>query len=179
MLNNINIAGLSEFANEVKDFPKEGKTKYGVELNWVSGTKSIVKTKNMQLGEQKLVRNFEFVIDEPGQLLGINSYPNPQEYLLGGLAGCMAVTFIAGATLMEIGLEGLSLEIDGELDLKGFLGIENEGHVGFPELKFTFNVKGDGTAEQYDILMKKVMKHSPNYATVSSEVKLIGKVKEL
>ena len=38
MLNNINIAGLSEFANEVKESPKEGKAKYGIELNWISGT---------------------------------------------------------------------------------------------------------------------------------------------
>lgn len=179
MLNNINIAGLSEFANEVKEFPKEGKAKYGIEMNWISGTKSVVKTKNMQLGDHKLVRNFEFNIDEPGQLLGINSFPNPQEYMLGGLAGCMAVTFIAGATLMEIGLESLSLEIDGELDLKGFLGIDDSEHAGFPELKYTFNVKGNGTKEQYDLLMKRVMKHSPNYATITSEVKMIGNINAL
>ncbi|WP_395046062.1 OsmC family protein [Flavobacterium sp.] len=179
MLNNINIAGLSEFANEVKTSPKEGKAKYGIELNWVSGTKSVVKTKNMQLGDHKLVRNFEFTIDEPAQLLGINSFPNPQEYLLGGLAGCMAVTFIAGASLMEIALESLSLEIDGELDLKGFLGIDETDHVGFPELKYTFNVKGNGSKEQYETLMKRVMRHSPNYATVASEVKMVGTLNEL
>lgn len=177
MLNNINIAGLSEFANEVKESPKEGKAKYGIELNWVSGTKSVVKTKNMQIGDHRLVRNFEFNIDEPGQLLGINSYPNPQEYLLGGLAGCMAVTFIAGATLMGIRLESLSLEVDGELDLKGFLGINEDEHIGFPELKYTFNVKGEGTEEQYAKLLERVKRHSPNYATVAYEVKMIGEVK--
>ena len=177
MLNNINIAGLSEFANEVKESPKEGKAKYGIELNWISGTKSVVKTKNMQLGDHKLVRNFEFNIDEPGQLLGINSYPNPQEYLLGGLAGCMAVTFIAGATLMGIRLESLTLEIDGELDLKGFLGVSEDDHIGFPELKYTFNVKGEGTSEQYAQLLERVKRHSPNYSTVAYEVKMIGEVK--
>ena len=179
MLNNLNIAGLSEFANEVKDSPNEGKAKYGIELNWVSGTKSVVKTKNMHLGNHKLVRNFEFNIDEPGQLLGINSFPNPQEYLLGGLAGCMAVTFIAGASLMGIRLDSLTLEIDGELDLKGFLGISEEEHVGFPELKYTFNVKGEGTAEQYAQLLERVKRHSPNYSTVVYEVKMLGEINEL
>lgn len=179
MLNNINISGLSEFANEVKESPKEGKAKYGIQLNWISGTKSIVKTKNMQLGDHRLIRNFEFNIDEPGQLLGINSHPNPQEYLLGGLAGCMAVTFIAGASLMGIRLDSLSLEIDGELDLKTFLGLDDSEHAGFPELKYTFNVAGEGTKEQYDKLMERVIRHSPNYATVAYEVKMTGTLNEL
>ena len=50
MLNNINIAGLSEYANEVKENNIQGKATYGVVLDWVSGTKTKVKTKNMVLG---------------------------------------------------------------------------------------------------------------------------------
>ena len=96
--------------------------------------------------------------------------------MLGGLAGCMAVTFIAGATLMGIRLESLTLEIDGELDLKGFLGVNEDDHIGFPELKYTFNVKGEGAPEQYAELLERVKRHSPNYSTVAYEVKMIGEV---
>ncbi len=174
MLNNVNIAGLSEFTNEVKEQPIEGKASYGVELNWESGTKTKVRTKNMIVGEHKLVRNFEFTIDEPSELLGVNSAPNPAEYMLGGMAGCMAVTFMAGATAMDIQVEKLKLEIDGELDLQGFLGLNDEVNPGFPELKFIFHVKGNGTQEQYQKLMDRVTKHSPNCNTIKNEVKLIG-----
>ena len=114
MLNNINLSGLSEYANEVKQNNIQGKASYGVVLNWESGTKTTVSTKNMILGEHKLVRDFSFTIDEPTQLLGVNCAPNPAEYLLGGLAGCMAVTFMAGATAMNIEVEQLKLEIDGD-----------------------------------------------------------------
>jgi len=175
MLNNINIAGLSEFANEVKDNNIESRATYGVTLNWESGTKTTVTTKNMIVGEHKLVRDFNFTIDEPTQLLGVNSAPNPAEYMLGGLAGCMAVTFMAGATAMNIEIDQLQLEIDGELDLKGFLGL-NDTNVGFPELKFIFNVKGNGTQEQYNTLIKRVSKHSPNFNTIQNEVRMIGKI---
>ena len=177
MLNNINISGLSEFANEVKDSPIEGKAKYGVELNWISGTRSVVKTKNMKLGEHKLVRDFQFEIDEPNQMLGINCAASPAEYLFGGLAGCMAVTFMAGATAMDISIDSLKLEIDGELDLQGFLGTDENSPVGFPEIKYIFHVKGNGTQEQYQKLMDRVAKHSPNFNTVKSEVKMIGELK--
>ena len=177
MLNNINIAGLSEYANEVKEDNTEGKATYGVELKWESGTKTIVKTKNMVLGKHKIIRNFNFIIDEPTQLLGVNSAPNPAEYMLGGLAGCMAVTFVTGATAMNINVDQLNLEIEGELDLKGFLGLDSNVNTGFPELKFIFHVKGNGTQEQYKKLMDRVSKHSPNFNTIKNEVKMIGTLK--
>ena len=176
MLNNINIAGLSEYANEVKENNLEGRATYGVVLDWVSGTKTKVKTKNMVLGNHKLVRDFEFTIDEPTQLLGVNCAPNPAEYMLGGLAGCMAVTFMAGASLMNIEVDHLQLEVDGELDLRGFLGVDDPIDAGFPELKFVFNVKGNGTEAQFNTLMERVMKHSPNFNTMKNEVRMIGAI---
>ncbi|WAC02685.1 OsmC family protein [Lacinutrix neustonica] len=132
MLNNINIAGLSEFTNEVKESTTEGQAAYGITLDWVSGTKTKVKTKNMVLGHHKIIRDFEFIIDEPSQLLGVNHAPNPAEYMLGGLAGCMAVTFMAGATAMKVEINELKIEIDGTLDLSGFLGIDPTINSGFP-----------------------------------------------
>ncbi len=177
MLNNINISGLSEFTNEVRERNIESKTTYGVKLNWESGTKTTVSTKNMVLGEHKIIRDFNFTIDEPTQLLGVNCAPNPAEYMLGGLAGCMAVTFITGATAMNIQIDKLEIDIDGELDLMGFLGLNENSSVGFPELKFIFNVKGNGTQEQYNSLLKRVEKHSPNYNTFKNEVRMVGVLK--
>lgn len=176
MLNNINIAGLSEYVNEVKEENIQGKASYGVALHWESGTKSTVSTKNMILGKHKLIRDFQFTIDEPNQLLGVNCAPNPAEYMLGGMAGCMAVTFMAGATAMNIEIDQLKIEIDGELDLQGFLGLNTEVNPGFPELKYIFHVKGNGTQQQYEKLMERVTRHSPNYNTIKNEVKLIGEL---
>lgn len=170
------MAGLSEYANEVKENDNESRATYGVTLHWESGTKTKVKTKNILFGQHKLVRDFEFTIDEPTQFLGVNSAPNPAEYMLGGLAGCMAVTYMAGATAMDIKIDELKLEIDGKLDLKGFLGLSDQSDVGFPELKFIFHVKGNGTEEQYKKLLDRVTKHSPNFNTIKNEVKLIGDV---
>ncbi len=179
MLNNINISGLSEFAHEVKQDSTEAKTHYGISLNWLSGTKMQVNTKNMDLGHHKLIRDFTFYIDEPTQLLGINSAPNPAEYLLGGLAGCMAVTFLTGATAMDIEISKLRLDIDGELDLQAFLGINHDVAAGFPELTFTFHIKGNGSQEQYQQLIDRVNKHSPNFNTIKHQVKLSGSFEKI
>ena len=178
MLNNINIAGLSEFVSEIKADNQQSRARYGVQLNWQSGTKSIINTKNVVMGEHKLVRDFSFTVDEPSQLLGINSAPSPAEYMLGGLAGCMAVTFLAGATAMNIEIDALSLDIDGEIDLQGFLGLDDDTNAGFPELSFVFNVSGNGTQEQYDKLLMRVNRHSPNFNTMKNTVNMVGRLEK-
>jgi hypothetical protein len=77
---------------------------------------------------------------------------------------------------MNIEVDQLQLEFDGELDLRGFLGVDNDIDAGFPELKFVYHVKGNGTQEQYNALMDRVIKHSPNFNTMKNEVKMIGAI---
>lgn len=170
MIHNINIAGISEAANEIKENPVEANAKYGIELEWLSGTRSKVRTLPMTIGEHKVVRDFEFQIDEPNQLLGINSAPNPAEYLLGGLAGCLCVTFITGATLKGVQIESLKIQIKGNLDLSYFFGIKEDSHAGFPQLEVNFMIDGEGSREQYEQLIEKVKKHSPNFCTIKHQV---------
>lgn len=170
MKNNINISGISEFVHEVKDDNQQSEIKYGVNIDWISGMRTNAKVQNMKLGNQKLVRDFNFNIDEPNQLLGLNSNPTPQEYLMAGIAGCMAVTFVAGASLMGITLDSLTLKMAGEIDLNGFLGINNLQNTGFKGFNCDFVVSGNGTQEQYNLLLERVKKHSPNYATAVNPI---------
>lgn len=173
MINGINVCGLSEFSNEVKDSYIEGNAKFGVSLQWESGTKSQVKTKTAVLGEHRMVRDFTIPMDEPKQLLGLNTAPNPQEYLMAGLAGCMSVVFLAGASMMGIKIENLSIDIDGTLDLTGFLHADSQVSAGLPKVDYTIKVKGTGTKEQYMELIEKITRHSPNYATIANPVELV------
>jgi uncharacterized OsmC-like protein len=173
MINGINISALSEFSNEVIEHPAEAKAKYGVNLKWQSGTKSKISTKTMELGNHRSIRSFEMGMDEPRSLLGLNTAPNPQEYLMAGLAGCMSVVFMAGAALMNIKIESLQIDIDGELDLTGFLHSDSDTTAGLPQIDYTIRVKGTGTEEDYQSLITRITRHSPNYATLANPVELI------
>jgi uncharacterized OsmC-like protein len=173
MINSINVCGLSEFVHDVREDHEEAVVGYGVTLDWLSGTRTRVRPRDMTVGHHRVTRDFSFEMDEPTQLVGLNAAPTPQEMLLGGLAGCMAVTFVAGASALGITLEKLSLEIDGRLDLRGFLGLDSEQVTGFESLSYRFIVKGDGTETQYRKIAERVMIHSPNYATITSEVEMM------
>ena len=176
MRNNINIAALSEYVNEVKESKDQSEIKYGVNIDWISGMKTEATVQNINMGGQKLVRNFKFNMDEPNQLLGLNSNPTPQEYLMAGVAGCMAVTFVAGASLLGITLESLTIEFEGELDLSGFLGLPSDQPTSFKQFTCNFIVAGDGSDEQYQTLQERVKKHSPNYVSMVNGVNIISKV---
>lgn len=173
MLNNINVSGLSEMAQEVAAMPKEGVAKYGVELNWVSGTRMHVKTLSMQLGDYTLARNFEFEIDEPQQLGGINCAANPQEYLLAGVASCIGVTFMAGATANKVAIDTLKITVRGNLDLACFLGLNQTKHAGCQELNLDLEVKGNADQETFEKILNNVKKYSPNFNNMENEVKIV------
>ena len=177
MRNSIPLSAISEFANEIKQSPVEGIAKYGVELNWESATRSRVKALPMQLGEHIVNRQFEWIIDEPRQLLGTNQAPNPQEYLLSGLGACMMVAFTVGATIMKIQLDELKITVKGELNLAGVLNVDDCAPVGFKSITYTIDVSGDGTPEQFEELRQNAIKHSPNAMTLANGTELNGQLR--
>ena len=172
MINGINLSGLSEYTHEVQGDPREAHLHTGVELNWQNGTRMNVSTRTMELGTHRVIRDFEFPVDEPRQLLGLNGAPNPQEYLLGALAACMSVVYVLGASLLGVHLEKLRITIEGELDLRGMLGISEEAPVQLQNVNYTISVQGDGSLEQYEAIHDRVKRFSPNYSAFINPVNL-------
>ncbi|WP_299215644.1 OsmC family protein [uncultured Aquimarina sp.] len=171
-INGIDTVGLQQYVDTITEIPSEAISKYGIKAEWQGGVKTQITALNQTVGDKEIEKDFQFIIDEPNELLGANSYPSPQEYLLGGLAGCMMVGFVANAANNNIELENVTLTIKGELNLRGFLGVDEEAPVGFEELKFNYEVKGSGTQEDYDKIIEKVRKTSPNYRTMTDNVKM-------
>ena len=71
-----------------------------------------------------MARHFSIDIDEPSELGGSNRFANPQEHLIAALNACMTVGYVAQCAVRGIKLESLTIETDGEIDLRGFLGID-------------------------------------------------------
>jgi organic hydroperoxide reductase OsmC/OhrA len=122
MRNGIPAAALSEMTHEIAQHPDQGIAHYGVSLQWLSGTRSQVTALPMQIGDQQVNRDFQWLVDEPKQLGGSNHGPNPQEYLLSGFGSCLMVAFLVGASVMGIQLSTLQIEVRSTLDLAGFFG---------------------------------------------------------
>ncbi|MFC3052138.1 OsmC family protein [Kordiimonas pumila] len=174
MRNNLSLSGLSEFANEVREAPEEAEISYGVNLTWETATRSAVKTKPMKVGPHKVSRSFSWKVDEPRQLLGANHGPNPQELMLSGLGACIMVAFVVGATAKGVQLDSLEVDVEGDLNLSGFLGLGGEGPMGFPKIRYTLKVMADAPKDLLEEIHLQAVAHSPNAMTIANPVSLEG-----
>src|SRR5215472_5647226 len=67
----------------------------------------------------------KFTVDEPEALGGGNVAANPAEYALAALGSCQAITYQVWAAQLGIKLDKVEIGIDGDIDLRGFLGIDD------------------------------------------------------
>jgi len=117
-------------------------------------------------------RCFSIDIDEPYELGGSNQFANPQEHLLAALNACMMVGYVAQCAVRGIKLDKLEIETHGEIDLRGFLGIDPAIPPGYEALNYTVRIKGNATKEEFAEIHKAVMATSPNFHNVSRPVDL-------
>jgi uncharacterized OsmC-like protein len=174
MKNGINLSALAEMSSEIQSIPSQGIAKYGVQLQWLSGTRSQARCLPMEVGDQKIYRDFQWLIDEPKQLGGSNHSPSPQEYLLSGFGSCMMVAFLVGASVMGIQLATLEIEVSSQLDLAGFLGVNEHALIELQGITYVIRVSGDGTQEQFEQLRQEAQRHSPNAMSMANAIRVQG-----
>jgi uncharacterized OsmC-like protein len=109
-----------------------------------------------------------FEIDEPPVLCGQNLGANPVEYLLVALSGCLTTSLIAHATAKGINIKGVESRYEGDIDLRGFLGVSEEVPVGFQTIRVYFKIEADISEAQKEELVNMAQKYSPVFQTVST-----------
>jgi uncharacterized OsmC-like protein len=76
------------------------------------------------------------------------------DMLLEALAACAGVTLRAVATALEIPVRGGTIEVEGDLDFRGTLGVSKEVAVGFEAIRVRFELDTDASEEQLHTLLK-------------------------
>jgi len=172
VVNGINVNDVLALIEGVKHDPAKGNTQWRVTTVWQGQTHSRAQVEGFAIGGQKVPREFSIDIDEPYELGGSNRFANPQEHLLAALNACMMVGYAAQCAVRGITLEKLEIETHGEIDLRGFLGIDEAVPPGYDNLSYVVRIKGNGTREQFAEIHKTVTTTSPNFYNVSRPVDL-------
>jgi uncharacterized OsmC-like protein len=173
VVNGINVDDLYALIEGVRRDPAKGKTNWHVTTTWQGQTRSRAEIESYDIGGETVPRRFSIDMDEPRELGGSNSFANPQDHLIAALNGCMMVGYVAQCAVRGIVLESLAIETDGEIDLRGFLGIDPAVPPGYENLNYTVRIKGNGTGEQFAEIHQAVMATSPNFYSMSQPVALI------
>lgn len=108
-----------------------------------------------------IARNFELVVDEPEILGGEDSAANPVEYLLAGYAGCLNVVFGIVAKEMQIEIESLQININGDINPEKFLGLSTNERAGFKALNVDIVLKTNTDQETEKQLIETVKSRCP------------------
>ena len=88
-----------------------------------------------------------FSIDEPERLGGTDTGPNPVEYTLGALAGCLNVVGHMVAREMGFHIETMNIHLEGNLDPLVFMGKKQGVRAGFKEIRAHFDIKCSASEE--------------------------------
>ena len=173
VVNGINVDDLFALIGDVRREPEKGKTNWRVTTTWQGQARSRAEIESYEIGGERVARRFSIDIDEPRELGGSNSFANPQDHLIAALNACMTVGYVAQCAVRGITLESLAIETDGQIDLRGFLGIDPAVPQGYESLSYTVRIKGSGTKEQFAEVHQAVMATSPNFYNLSRPVVLM------
>jgi uncharacterized OsmC-like protein len=103
----------------------------------------------------------EIRIDEPPTLGGADAAPNPVETALAGLLSCQVVTYRFWAAKLDIPLDDVEIETEGDLDVRGFFGLRDDVRPGFGAVRVKVRLTGPASPEQYRALQAAVDQHCP------------------
>jgi uncharacterized OsmC-like protein len=94
------------------------------------------------------------VIDEPTSFGGEDSAANPAEVLLAALGASLSVTLRCHAALLGIAVGRISVELAGDLDIRGFFDADPAIRSGFQDIKLKVAVESQATPEQLAQLLR-------------------------
>lgn len=172
IVNGINVDDVMQLVAGVQSDSANAATHWKVASTWQGQTHSRHQVEGFDLAGEHVKRPFTIDIDEPLELGGANQYANPQEHLLAALNACMTVGYVAQCSLRGIRLEKLEIVTEGDIDLRGFLGLDPSVANGYESLTYTVRIKGDASPEQFEDVHAAVMATSPNFYNIANPVAL-------
>lgn len=112
----------------------------------------------------------KFKVDEPEVLGGTDVAANPVQLVLASLGSCQAITYRVWATKLGIALDGITVRTEGDLDLRGFFGLDDAVRPGFLRIRVSVTLQGPEPLARYEELVASVNAHCPVLDIVANPV---------
>ena len=164
--NGIDMDALTQTIEMIQNNPELGQCQFRIENKWISGGHNHTCVQGFHsLGQENdHACSFELDADEPAALGGTDHGANPVEHLLNALAGCVTTSMVAHAAARGIPVEEVESHVEGDIDLRGFLGLDPKVPKGYQNIRITFQVK---VAPEYLPRLKELAEFSPVYNTLT------------
>ena len=144
-LNGVDVGAVESLIKAIQEKPARAKSKFRAHNKWINCGYNQSRITGFYSGEEERSHRqpFELAADEPPVLAGEDNGANPVEHLLHALASCMTTTLVYHAAVRGIKIEELESDLEGDLDLRGFLGLSDDVRRGYENIRVKFKVKTD------------------------------------
>ncbi|QIK95929.1 OsmC family protein [Sphingomonas sp. HDW15A] len=167
-LNGINVTQLMDTIEAIQADPEVAKFEFRTSNKWKDGTQNIATVKSFHGAcmENARSENFRYLADEPPVLCGRDEGANPVEYLLSALSMCVTTSIVAHSAARGIRIDAVESELEGDLDVRGFLGMSPAIRKGYQAIRMRMRVRTEASAD----LLRELADYSPVYDVVSRSV---------
>ena len=172
VVNGVNVSQLFETVASVRGTPGATRFRFRAHNRWLGGGRSRTTVGGAAAAPDVRLQS-ETSVGREGEssaLPGLGAGANPVEYVLAALAGCMTTSLVYHAAAQGIEIEEVESEYEGDLDLRGFLGVKEDVRNGYESLRVTFRVKADAPEEKLRELVELAQRRSPVFDIITNPV---------
>ena len=169
-LNGVNTPLLFATINAVGANPALAKFQFRATNRWIAGThtRGTIETFYGAGSEQAHKRVFTLEADHPAVLTGEDTAPLPVEYLLYGLASCIMSGIANIAAARGVTLTEVEANVEGDMDLRGILGLSADVRNGYEKIRANFTIKGDAPEEKLRQIVEQAKARSAVYDVLTN-----------
>lgn len=152
---------LAQFARRLRDEPERASVTFRASTDLREGYRCEAR-----------LRGHSVIVDEPASIGGTNEGPNPIELFLGSVATCQAITYRVWADTLGIELAHVSVEVEGDVDLRPLFGVEESASPGYSEIRLRVAVDGPEPDARYEELARAVEHACPLLDTLRRPIEV-------
>ena len=175
--NGVSTQKLSTVFSSLQSQPEMAKVAFSVKSQWNGGfSVGPTASKGFRIGGQNIERNTEYKTqyDFPSQLSGEGHGPTVCEGCMGALAACLTQTIVAHATSKGIQIDSIDIDVEGDVDMRGFTGISKDVRPGAQQFRVNMNIKSStASKEQLDELRAIGKRFSPAFDTLTNGTSVV------
>ncbi len=150
----------------IQNNPSVAKVRYQAATKWEEDMRCTAR-----------VRDFEpTVVDEPAGFGGQDSAISPGDIVLVALGTCQEIMYVALASTMDIPIDEVKVDVTGDLDLHGLMGLNPDMPPGMLEMSYHVRIKSSAPEADLQRLVDMVEAQCPLLDTLTRPVKVTGKV---
>jgi uncharacterized OsmC-like protein len=169
--NGVDTERLFGTLDAIKAEPSIATFQFRARNRWIDGAHNRTTIRDFYAANQEDTSRVEgFVLDagEPAILLGTDTGPNPAEYLLHALAACLTTSLVYVAAARGVHLTEVESTVEGDMDVRGALGLSDEYRNGFERIRVSFRVEGDAPEEKLRELVARAQQRSAVFDMVTN-----------